>query len=247
MHQQLIFAPMGALALLTFTVLGQVPQPQFSTTAAGQIKADDFKYGESAAVPGHVSIPNRNYMSLLELPTLFYVASLMFFVTNKVDAIAIAVAWIYVGLRIVHSVIHLTYNRVMHRLVPFALSNFVLMGYWAPVLPALRAERPDRRLSRDALSQAQASSPGSRLVEVVETQVGPAVIARCRSSVEAPPCGQVSHVDMFKRSLAVELDHGARCVSQPSEGESAILPGHPSSENPSLDAEVWPAASAESS
>jgi hypothetical protein len=131
MHQQLIFAPMGALALLTFTVLGQVPFRRFQAGAAGQIKADDFKFGESASVPGHVSIPNRNYMNLLELPTLFYVASLMFFVTNKVDEITIGVAWVYVGLRIVHSVIHLTYNKVMHRVIPFALSNFVLMGYWA--------------------------------------------------------------------------------------------------------------------
>src|SRR5882757_2131453 len=100
MHQQLIFAPMAALALLTFTVLGQVPFRRFKAGAAGQIKADDFKYGESAAVPGQVSIPNRNYMNLLELPMLFYVASLMFFVTNKVDEIVLAVAWIYVGLRI---------------------------------------------------------------------------------------------------------------------------------------------------
>lgn len=131
MHQQLIFAPMGILALLTFAVLGQVPFRRFQAGAAGQIKADDFKYGESASVPGHVSIPNRNYMNLLELPMLFYIASLMFFVTKKVDAIAIGIAWAYVLLRIIHSVIHLTYNKVVHRIVPFAVSNFVLMAYWA--------------------------------------------------------------------------------------------------------------------
>ena len=131
MHQELIFAPMGLLALLTFTVLALVPMRRLKAGAAGQITADDFKYGESASVPGHVAIPNRNYMNLLELPMLFYVAGLMFYVSKKVDVIAIGIAWAYVLLRIVHSAIHLTYNRVMHRLVPFTVSNFVLMAFWA--------------------------------------------------------------------------------------------------------------------
>lgn len=121
----------GGLALLTFAVLGQVPFRRFRSARAGEIKADDFKYGESPNVPGQVSIPNRNYMNLFELPTLFYVGSLMFFVTKKVDAVAVGIAWTYVALRVVHSTIHLTYNRVMHRIVPFAVSNFVLMAYWA--------------------------------------------------------------------------------------------------------------------
>lgn len=131
MNQHLIFAPMGALAFLTFAVLGMIPLRRFRAGALGQIVADDFKFGESPQVPGHVSIPNRNYMNLLELPMLFYVGSLMFFVTDKVDGIVLGVAWAYVALRIVHSAIHLTYNKVLHRLAPFAISNFVLMGYWA--------------------------------------------------------------------------------------------------------------------
>ena len=39
-------------------------------------------------------------------------------------------AWTYVGLRAVHSVIHVTYNNVMHRLSAFALSNIVLGLFW---------------------------------------------------------------------------------------------------------------------
>jgi hypothetical protein len=130
MDQHLIFAPMGVLAFLTFGVLLLIPIRRFRAGAAGQIVADDFKFGESATVPGHVSIPNRNYMNLLELPMLFYVGSLMFFATGKVDAVVLIVAWLYVALRAIHSAIHLTYNRVGHRLIPFALSNLVLTVYW---------------------------------------------------------------------------------------------------------------------
>lgn len=130
MNQASIFVPMGVLAFVTQAVLLLIPIRRFRAGAAGQVQADDFKLGESANVPGHVSIPNRAMMNLLELPMLFYVASLMFFVAGKVDATVLAIAWLYVALRIGHSAIHLTYNNVRHRLIPFALSNLVLLIYW---------------------------------------------------------------------------------------------------------------------
>jgi len=130
MQQSLIFAPMGALAFMTFAVLILIPIRRFRAGAKGEIVRDDFKFGESPSVPGHVSIPNRNYMNLLELPVLFYAGSLMFFVSGKVDALVLGIAWLYVALRFVHSAIHLTYNNVFHRLIPFAASNVVLSVYW---------------------------------------------------------------------------------------------------------------------
>lgn len=130
MPQELIFAPLGAMALLTFIVLGFIPARRFRAVFAGRVGRDDFKFGESPAVPGDVAIPNRNYMNLLELPMLFYVAGLMYYVAGRLDTAALAVAWVYVALRAIHSVIHLTYNNVIHRLTAFALSNFVLMAFW---------------------------------------------------------------------------------------------------------------------
>lgn len=130
MPQDFIFAPMGALALLTFVVLSFIPSRRFRAVFARQVTADDFALGESAAVPAQVALANRNYMNLLELPLLFYVACLMFYVAGRVDETVLYVAWAYVALRTVHSAIHITYNRVIHRLVAFALSNFVLMAFW---------------------------------------------------------------------------------------------------------------------
>ncbi|MEO8926949.1 MAG: MAPEG family protein [Caulobacteraceae bacterium] len=130
MNQDLIFAPMGALALLTFAVLLLVPTLRFRAAFAGQVTAEDFRLGESAAVPPYVSIPNRNYMNLLELPILFFPACLMFYVTHRVDGAALGLAWAFVGLRAVHSAIHLTYNNVFHRLTAFALGNVALAALW---------------------------------------------------------------------------------------------------------------------
>jgi hypothetical protein len=130
MTQDAIFVPMGALALLTFLVLVQIPFRRFRAGFAGQIKAEDFKYGESAKVPGLVSLPNRNYMNLLEMPVLFYVVCLMAYVAQRVDLKFLWLAWAYVALRVLHSLIHVTYNNVTHRLIAFTLSNFAVIAMW---------------------------------------------------------------------------------------------------------------------
>ncbi len=130
MPQHLVFLPMGALALLTFLVLILIPFRRFQAGFAGQVTAADFRFGESARVPGEVSIPNRNYMNLLEMPILFYVICLMLYVSHRVQPGFLWLAWTYVGLRVLHSLVHLTYNRVVHRLTLFALSNFVVISMW---------------------------------------------------------------------------------------------------------------------
>jgi len=130
MEQTAIFAPMGALVALTFVVLTLIPIKRFRAAFAGQVGADDFRFGESPNVPGAVSIPNRNYMNLLELPMLFYVLCMVLFVSGSVTALELGLAWAYVALRVGHSLVHLTFNHVMVRLTLFALSNVVLGLMW---------------------------------------------------------------------------------------------------------------------
>lgn len=134
-----IFQPMAALAMLTFAVLGLIPYQRFKAAFARRVTAADFRYGESARVPPEVCIPNRNYMNLLEIPLLFYIACITLYVTQRVDAAALGLAWAYVGLRVAHSAVHLSYNKVEHRLVLFALSNAVLIVLWVRLILALRA------------------------------------------------------------------------------------------------------------
>lgn len=122
--------PVFALAGWTFFVLLLIPIYRVRAGLRGEIRTEDFKYGESASVPGYVSIPNRNYMNLLELPMLFYVVCILFFITGSAPSLVINLAWTYVGLRVIHSLIHLSYNKVIHRLTAFALSNVVLIVLW---------------------------------------------------------------------------------------------------------------------
>jgi hypothetical protein len=137
MDQAAIFLPMCALAAWTFAVLLLIPIARFRAAARGKLNAGDFRYGESARVPGEASLPNRNFMNLLELPVLYYVVCVALYVTLAVDAAAIGLAWLYVGLRLAHSAIHLTYNDVFHRLAAYAASCVVLAALWVRFAVAL--------------------------------------------------------------------------------------------------------------
>ena len=125
-----ILYPVFALGAWTLLVLLLIPLVRVRSVRRREISPNDFKFGESAAVPPRVSIPNRNYMNLLELPMLFYVICVVLYVTDGGSPLSIFVAWAYVGLRVAHSLIHLTYNHVLHRLFAFTLSNVALVSLW---------------------------------------------------------------------------------------------------------------------
>jgi hypothetical protein len=142
MRNPAILYPMFALAAWTLVVLLLIPIARVRSARRREIVVDDFKYGESPAVPPAVSIPNRNYMNLLELPMLFYVVCIVLYVTAGASTTTIALAWAFVVLRVVHSLIHLSYNRVVHRLAAFTASNVALAVLWVAACVHLAAAAP---------------------------------------------------------------------------------------------------------
>ena len=142
MRNPAMLYPLFALAAWTLIVLMLVPLVRVRAVRQRAIVADDFKYGESERVPARVGLPNRNYMNLLELPMLFYVVGILLYVTGGASTLTIAVAWAFVALRVVHSVIHLTYNHVLHRLAAFTLANVALVLLWCLAFAHLAAASP---------------------------------------------------------------------------------------------------------
>src|SRR5581483_9885928 len=124
MKNEAIFAPVSLLALWTGAVLLLTGARRLRAVAKGRISSSAFRFGESPEVPPEVTVANRNLMNLLEMPVLFYVVCIALYVTRQVTAGTLALAWTYVGLRLCHSLIHLTSNHIRARLVAFALSNF---------------------------------------------------------------------------------------------------------------------------
>ena len=71
-----------------------------------------------------------NFRNLFETPVLFYAAALTVYAAQLSTPLYVALAWAYVATRVVHSLIHCTYNKVMHRLQAFIASFAVLWTIW---------------------------------------------------------------------------------------------------------------------
>ena len=71
-----------------------------------------------------------NLMNQFEMPVLFFVAILLALILMWQDPLLVVLAWLYVTLRIVHCIIHTTYNNVMHRFWAYVLSCGVLLCMW---------------------------------------------------------------------------------------------------------------------
>lgn len=69
----------------------------------------------------------HNYNHLHEAPTVFYAACIVLALIGQGDNLNVTIAWVYVALRIVHSIWQATVNRVMVRFSLFALSSIALL------------------------------------------------------------------------------------------------------------------------
>ncbi len=79
-------------------------------------------------IPDEVQWKSHNYTHLHEQPTLFYAIVLVLVLMEQNASINVWLAWGYVGLRIVHSIVQATVNIVMIRFAFFALSTLCLVG-----------------------------------------------------------------------------------------------------------------------
>ena len=78
-----------------------------------------------------------NYNHLMEQPTIFYALAFYVVLAGHTDTLNMDLAWAYVGLRILHSLIQCTVNIVNLRFVVFALSTLMLMAIAARQVVAL--------------------------------------------------------------------------------------------------------------
>ena len=98
---------------------------------AAKINPDDARHpGSLDALPGGVRQVADNYNHLMEQPTIFYALALYTVAIQHDTGLAVTLAWIYVVLRVIHSLIQCTINRVTLRFTVFSLSTIVLI-VWA--------------------------------------------------------------------------------------------------------------------
>ncbi len=79
-------------------------------------------------LPREIQWKAHNYNHLHEAPTLFYAVALVLAIIGQGEGLNATLAWIYVGLRVAHSIWQATVNRVTVRFALFSLSSLVLIA-----------------------------------------------------------------------------------------------------------------------
>ncbi len=83
---------------------------------------------QMAQLPAQVRWKADNYNHLMEQPTIFYALVISLALLGEGDGINLILAWSYVCLRIVHSLVQSLINKIELRFVIFSLSSFALFG-----------------------------------------------------------------------------------------------------------------------
>ena len=139
MREQIIMQGMDilapAIALMIWTMIMWVWMYSTRIPAMGKAPGIDDPtkmVGSTGAslrqeLPDSVNWKADNYNHLHEAPTLFYAVAIVLAILGQGDGMNAFLAWIYTGLRIAHSLVQVTANRVIVRFVLFALSSLVLI------------------------------------------------------------------------------------------------------------------------
>ena len=123
-----ILAPLIALVLWTFVMWAWMYATRIPAIRRNKIVLDPQRSKEefNAQIPAEVRWKADNYNHLLEQPTLFYAVVLALAVIDADSSLNTGLAWAYVGLRIVHSLIHAIVNIIIIRFALFVAASAVL-------------------------------------------------------------------------------------------------------------------------
>jgi len=124
-----ILLPVIALALWTLVMCGWLYATRIPSLKKHNVTYDPRRPAEEfhAKLPPEVRWKADNYNNLLEQPTVFYAVALTLAFLGAGSGLSAGLAWTYVALRVAHSLVQATINRVMIRFALFAASSVVLL------------------------------------------------------------------------------------------------------------------------
>lgn len=127
-----ILQPVVALAIWTMVMWVWMYATRIPAMNAAKLSDEQLsrlnQASLDAALPPQVQWKAYNYNHLHEAPTVFYAIAISLAIVGGGDGLAAQLGWAYVTLRVVHSLVQATVNKVMLRFLVFVLSSLVLMA-----------------------------------------------------------------------------------------------------------------------
>jgi hypothetical protein len=126
-----LIAPVIALVCWTLVVMVWLGFERVSNIRRLRLSPDAGKSAREldALLPVRARQVSANYMHLMEQPTVFYAVCLSLQLLGQgADPVNLGLAWGYVGLRVLHSLVHATFNDVRLRFALFLASSAALVA-----------------------------------------------------------------------------------------------------------------------
>ena len=130
METRLILLPALAMAALTFVVWWRMYLTRVAEMKRERIHPQAVATSAQMAARLADTRAADNFRNLFELPVLFYMALATAALSGQVGVATLILAWAFVALRIVHSAIHCTYNKVIHRFYAYVCGGTVMWLLW---------------------------------------------------------------------------------------------------------------------
>lgn len=129
-----LLLPGFAMAALTMLVMFRMGFERLSQLARERIHPQAVATSAQMSARIKDSRAADNFRNLFELPVLFYLALVVGVSLDLASPLTVGLAWAFVALRVVHSAIHCSYNKVRHRFAVYVLGALVLWTLWGVLL-----------------------------------------------------------------------------------------------------------------
>ena len=128
MNQTAIFWPMIAHATLVFAIYVLLGLRRRQAVMTGNAKVSQFR--ENRDEPAESLFVRNALENQFELPLLFYAVCLALQASGAVGALTLGLAWVFAVSRYVHTLIHVTSNRIRYRQPAFTVGFVALIALW---------------------------------------------------------------------------------------------------------------------
>lgn len=139
MYEHGMITPVVALAAWSLVMLFWLYATRIPAMQAAKVKPGSATKTQMEALPGWATNPANNYNHLMEQPTIFYAICFALQFLDQANDINIGLAWLYVAIRIVHSVVQATVNIIIVRFLIFSVGSIVLIALTFHALIAVGA------------------------------------------------------------------------------------------------------------
>ena len=142
MTTQEILLPLFVEVILTFLLLFWLEPLRGGDISSGVTRPDSVALREPNWSARTLQV-GYAYSNQFELPVLFYVLTILAYITHLADLVFVVLAWIFVVFRCLQAFVHVTNNNIRVRGAMFGVAALVLAIMWVMyIVEVLTLPRP---------------------------------------------------------------------------------------------------------